>query len=173
MGPLEVLLPFVTQDVFSDGPLTYGLVLAAFGVGTALGAIVVSSRKLPRRYLTVMMLCWAIGTLPIAVLGTTSSFVVMAAAALIVGFTEGIGTVIWGTLLQLRVPREMLGRVSSLDFFVSLAFLPLSMAAAGPLSKVMPVSTIFLVAGVVPVLVALLAIGAARMRQEELAHPLA
>jgi DHA3 family tetracycline resistance protein-like MFS transporter len=31
--------------------------------------------------------------------------------------------VIWGTLLQRRVPKEMLGRVSSLDFFVSLVFM--------------------------------------------------
>jgi len=38
--------------------------------------------------------------------------------------------VIWGTLLQRRVPAAMLGRVSSLDFFVSLALMPVSMAIA-------------------------------------------
>ena len=45
----------------------------------------------------------------------------------------------------------MLGRVSSLDFFVSLAFMPVSFAIAGPLSKVVSMQTIFLAAGVVPV----------------------
>jgi hypothetical protein len=40
--------------------------------------------------------------------------------------------VIWGTLLQRRVPPHLLGRVSSLDFFVSLALMPVSMALAGP-----------------------------------------
>ena len=72
----------------------------------------------------------------------------MAVAAFIVGVTDGAGMVIWGTLLQRRVPAEMLGRVSSLDFFVSLAFMPVSMAMAGPLSKVISIETIFLVAGV-------------------------
>ena len=67
----------------------------------------------------------------------------MAAATFVVGVTDGAGMVIWGTLLQRRVPREMLGRVSSLDFFVSLAFMPVSFAIAGPLSKVVSMETIF------------------------------
>ena len=75
----------------------------------------------------------------------------MAVATFVVGVTDGAGMVIWGTLLQRRVPTEMLGRVSSLDFFVSLAFMPVSFAIVGPLSKVVSMETIFLVAGVVPV----------------------
>ena len=66
----------------------------------------------------------------------------------------------------------MLGRVSSLDFFVSLAFMPVSMAVAGPLSKVVPVQLIFAVAGVGPVLLAAVALIAARMPRDEIAHPL-
>jgi MFS transporter, DHA3 family, tetracycline resistance protein len=96
----------------------------------------------------------------------------MAAATFVIGFTDGAGMVIWGTLLQRRVPTAMLGRVSSLDFFVSLAFMPVSFAIVGPLSKVVSMQTIFLVAGVAPVLLAAVAVYAARMRQDELAHPL-
>ena len=44
IGPIEVLLPFIAQDRFEDGARTYGFVLAFFGVGGALGALVVSSR---------------------------------------------------------------------------------------------------------------------------------
>ena len=75
--------------------------------------------------------------------GVTSSFPLMAAATFVVGVTDGAASVIWGTLLQRRVPTEMLGRVSSLDFFVSLAFMPVSFAIAGPLSKVVSMETIF------------------------------
>ncbi|MFV0426013.1 MAG: hypothetical protein ACK5KU_03130 [Beutenbergiaceae bacterium] len=42
--------------------------------------------------------------------------------------------VIWGTLLQRRVPPQMLGRVASLDFFVSLGLMPISMALAAPVA---------------------------------------
>jgi MFS transporter, DHA3 family, tetracycline resistance protein len=132
----------------------------------------VSSVRLPRRYLSVMMTMWGLGSLPLIVVGVTSSFPLMAAATFVVGITDGAGMVIWGTLLQRRVPRAMLGRVSSLDFFVSLAFMPLSFAIVGPLSKVVSMETIFLVAGLAPVLFAAVAMLAARMRDDELANPL-
>jgi len=50
--------------------------------------------------------------------------------------------------------------------------MPVSFAIVGPLSKVVSMQTIFLVAGVAPVLLAAVAMYAARMRQDELAHPL-
>ncbi|MCV7419721.1 tetracycline efflux MFS transporter Tet(V) [Mycobacterium yunnanensis] len=172
LGPIEVLLPFIAKDRFADGARMYGFVLAAFGVGSAIGALAVSSRRLPRRYLTVMMVMWGGGCLPLVVVGATSSFPLMALATFFVGVTDGAGSVIWGTLLQRRVPREMLGRVSSLDFFVSLAFLPVSFAIAGPLSKVVPMETIFTAAGVIPVLLAAVSMVAARMTRDEIANPL-
>jgi DHA3 family tetracycline resistance protein-like MFS transporter len=172
LGPIDVLLPFIARARFEHGERIYGLILAAFGIGSALGAIAVSSRRLPRRYLTVMMVMWGPGSLPLVVVGWTHSFAVMAVAIFIVGVTDGAGSVIWGTLLQRRVPSAMLGRVSSLDFFVSLAFLPLSMAIAGPVSKVVSMQTIFLVSGIAPVVLAAVAYLAARMPRDELAHPL-
>lgn len=172
LGPIEVLLPFIAKQRFEDGAKMFGFILAFFGAGSALGALAVSSGRLPRRYLTVMLTMWSVGSVPLVVFGFTSSFALMAVATFVIGFTDGAGMVIWGTLLQRRVPTEMLGRVSSLDFFVSLAFLPVSFAIVGPLSKVVSMQTIFLVAGIAPVLFAALALWAARMRQDELAHPL-
>lgn len=172
LGPIEVLLPFMANDRFDDGARTYGFILAFFGMGSALGALAVSSGRLPRRYLTVMMTMWGVGSIPLVIVGFTSSFTLMAAATFVVGVTDGAGMVIWGTLLQRRVPAEMLGRVSSLDFFVSLAFMPVSFAIVGPLSKVVSMQSIFLVAGIAPVVLAAVAMYAAKMRQDELAHPL-
>jgi DHA3 family tetracycline resistance protein-like MFS transporter len=172
LGPIEVLLPFIAKQRFEDGARMFGFILAFFGLGSAIGALAVSSRRMPRRYLTVMLTMWSVGSIPLVVFGFTSSFALMAVATFIIGFTDGAGMVIWGTLLQRRVPREMLGRVSSLDFFVSLAFMPVSFAIVGPLSKVVSMQAIFLVAGIVPVLLAIVAMCAARMRQDELAHPL-
>jgi DHA3 family tetracycline resistance protein-like MFS transporter len=172
LGPIEVLLPFIAKDRFTDGARTYGFILAFFGAGSALGAIAVSSRRLPRRYLSVMMAMWSLGSIPLVIVGVTSSFPMMAVATFVIGVTDGAGMVIWGTLLQRRVPSEMLGRVSSLDFFVSLAFMPVSFAIVGPLSKVVSMETIFLVAGLAPVAFAAVAMRAARMRADEVANPL-
>jgi DHA3 family tetracycline resistance protein-like MFS transporter len=46
------------------------------------------------------------------------------------------------------------------------------MAVAGPLSKVVPVEVIFTVVGIAPVLLASVALVAARMPRDEIAHPL-
>ena len=96
----------------------------------------------------------------------------MCAALFVVGATYSAAMVIWGTLLQRRVPDGLRGRVSSLDFFVSLALMPVSMAVAGPAGAAFGLAAVFLVAGIVPVLLAVAAILIPRLDRDELAHPL-
>ncbi len=172
MGPIEVLLPFVVSDRLGGDAQMFGFVLASFGLGSAVGSMLTASLPLPRRYLTVMVGVWAFGTIPLVVVGFVTSFWVLAGAIFVVGVTSAVGNVIWGTLLQRRVPARMLGRISSLDFFVSLALMPVSMAVAGPLGEVVPLSVIFAVAAFVSPVVGAIAWFAGRMHQDELTHPL-
>ncbi len=172
VGPIEVLLPFAVRDRVGGGPAALSLVLAAYGLGSGVGALVVSSLRLPRRYLTVMLLCWGLGALPLAAFGLATALWTMVLAAFAVGFTDATAVVIWGTLLQRRVPSHLLGRVSSLDFFVSLALMPLSMALAGPVGERVGIPTSFVVAAVVPPVLAAVAIVAWRLPRDEVAHPL-
>lgn len=172
IGPEEVLLPFITRERIGEDARWFGFLLAAMGVGGVLGSFFVSSRKLPRRYLTAMTVVWGVSTLPFIVIGLTDQYWLMLIAIFITGFGFSYGNVIWGTLLQRRVPTHMLGRVSSLDFFVSLALMPVSMALAGPVAQFVPIPIIFVVAGVLPLVFGTIAIFAARMPQDEIAHPL-
>jgi len=171
-GPIEVLLPFITRDRFEDAESTFGFLLAAFGIGGAIGSLVVSSLKLPRRYLTFMIACWGGGTLPLVVIGVADNLILMLSALFIVGAATGAGVVIWGTLLQRLVPLDMIGRVASLDFFVSIAFMPVSIAIAGPLSLLVPIPVIFIIAGIAPPALALIALLAGRMRESEMERSL-
>jgi len=98
VDPLEVLLPFAVRDNLGGGTEDYGLGLAAFGVGGAAGALAISSRRLPRRYLTVMILMWGLGSLPFA--GLAGSLWVVCAALYAVVAAFSAATVIWGMLLQ-------------------------------------------------------------------------
>jgi MFS family permease len=182
MGPIEVLLPFAVKDqvpvavqlLFGDnnGAGAFALALAAFGLGGAIGSFVVASAKLPRRYLTIMNVLWGAGCLPLLVIGITDQLWLMIIALVLVGFAFSAANVIWGTLLQRRVPAELLGRVSSLDFFVSLALMPVSMAIAGPVGEAIGLAPAFIAAGVIPVFLAVAAILIARMPKDELEHPL-
>ncbi|WP_244881138.1 MFS transporter [Tsukamurella pseudospumae] len=172
VGPLDVLLPFAIKDHAGGGPSDHSMILAAYGFGGVAGALLMASRKLPRRYLTVMMCLWGVGALPLAVYGTATNVLVMVAAGFVLGVVFEAPVVIWGTLLQRRVPRRLLGRVSSLDFFVSLVFMPLSLALAGPVSHAIGLTATFVLAAVLPIPLAAIAILAARMPRDELEHPL-
>ena len=120
-----------------------------------------------------MLLCWGLGALPMLAFGLSTLLWVMVVASLVVGLTDAGGTVIWGTLLQRRVPTHLLGRVSSLDFFVSLALMPVSMALAGPVGERIGIPAAFVVAAVVPPILAVVALLVWRLPRDELTHPLA
>ena len=172
MGPFEVLVPFIIKDRLGGDAGDHALVLAAFGVGGAVGSLGMASMRMPRRYLTWMNLVWGVACLPLVVIGFATQLWMVAVSALVLGILFSAPMVIWGTLLQRRVPPDLLGRVASLDFFVSIALMPVSMALAGPVSEAIGVSTTFLIAGVVPIVFAVVAIVWAKLPADEIAHPL-
>jgi MFS family permease len=172
MGPFEVLVPFIVKDGLGGDATDHAWVLASFGIGGALGSLAMASMPLPRRYLTVMNLMWGVGCLPMVVMGFASAIWQLVVAGFVLGAMFSAPMVIWGTLLQRRVPPALLGRVASLDFFVSISLMPVSMALAGPVSEALGLRTTFLIAGVVPMVVAAVVIVWARLPEDELAHPL-
>lgn len=172
IGPLEVLVPFLVVDRLGGSVASYGVMLGLYGVSTALGSLITASMPLPRHYLTTMIWLWGFGTLPFGLVGMTDSWWVMAGALCVFGATGGAGQVIWGTLLQRRVPVHMLGRISSLDFFVSLSLMPVSMAVAGPVSHIVPPEAIFWGVAIATPLLGVVAVFAGRMYKDQAEHPL-
>lgn len=172
VGPIEVLVPFAVRDQTGEGASGYALALTAYGCGGVIGSIVVSSRPIPRRYLTVMILLWGFGALPFVFLGLVDQLWLIALILFVDGVTGAAAQVLWGTLLQQRVPPALLGRVSSLDFFVSLALMPVSMAVAGPVGEAVGLAPTFAVVGVLAAAAAVLTLLVARLGPDELAHPL-
>jgi MFS family permease len=172
MGPLEVLIPFLIKDRLGGGPGDHAVVMAAFGIGGALGSLTMASLRMPRRYLTVMNLSWGLGCLPFLAIGFASEVWVVVAAAFALGAVFSGPMVIWGTLLQRRVPPHMLGRVASLDFFVSISLMPVSMALAGPVAAAIGLQTTFLIAAIVPGVAAIVATVWAKLPADEISNPL-
>jgi MFS family permease len=172
MGPFEVLIPFLIKDRLGGGPGHHAMVMAAFGIGGAVGSMAMASVKLPRRYLTLMNLGWGLGCLPLVIIGRAGHIWVVVVSAFVVGVLFSAPMVIWGTLLQRRVPPHLLGRVASLDFFVSVSLMPVSMAMVGPVSAAIGLRATFVIAGIVPVVIAIVAILWAKLPQDEIANPL-
>lgn len=172
IGPFEVLLPFIVSDNLHGDAKLFSFALAFFGVGSALGSLLIASAKFPRRYLSLMTACWCLGTLPLALVGYVDQAWMLFIILLAFGITDAVGMVIWGTLLQRRVPSHLLGRISSLDFFVSLALMPLSMAVAGPLSQVLSLQSIFIIAGLASPVFGVIAWWMGKFARDEVEHPL-
>jgi hypothetical protein len=132
LGPMEVLVPFLVKNRLGLGPESLGAIFAAGGVGSILMAIAIGSLGQPRRRVTVMYAAWSAGVALMAIYGLmTSLWQALLASFLAAGMFE-LGSVIWNTMLQQRVPRELLGRVSSLDWLVSTGLVPISFALTGP-----------------------------------------
>ncbi|WAC53651.1 MFS transporter [Gordonia sp. SL306] len=172
MGPIEVLVPFALRERVHGGAGDHSLVLAAFGVGAALSSLVFASIPMPRRYLTVMFSIWGFSSVPLVIMGFADRTWMFVAAGLLMGILFDGPMVLWGTLLQRRVPPALLGRVASLDFFVSVALMPVSMAIAAPVSHAIGLTATFVLAGLVPVPVAACFYLAARLWRDEIDHPL-
>jgi DHA3 family tetracycline resistance protein-like MFS transporter len=166
MGPTEVLVPFIVKNRLSDGAGALGLVFAAGGLGSLLCAIVIGQRGLPKRSLTFMYICWTFATLAIAGYGIAGQLWGLMLASVAFNTLETAGTIAWATAKQRLVPSRLLGRVSSLDWLISIGLLPVSFAITGPVSAALGLRTTMIGAGVLGAIVtfaALLVPGVRRM----------
>jgi len=153
VGPTEVLLPYVVKTELGGSAAALGLVLTSGGLGAIVAAISVGWAGIPRRFMTFMYGTWAIATLAVAGYGLATATWQLAAACVLVNGLEAAGTVAWATAKQRLVPARLLGRVSSVDWFVSTALLPLSYALAAPVASMIGVRNTLVGAGVLGAIV--------------------
>ncbi|MCM2473556.1 MFS transporter [Rhizobium sp. CG5] len=108
------LLPIVARDVIGGGPLTYGVLLGAFGAG-AIGGALMSARLRERLSSEDIVRCafagFAVGS---AITGVSSSTLLTSAALFIAGACWVLALSLFNTVVQLSAPRWVLGRALSL-----------------------------------------------------------
>ncbi len=133
-GPSEVLLPFVVRNEMHGTAADLGLIFAVGGIGAMTSAIVMGNRQMPRRNMTFIYLVWTASTLAIAGYGLARFPWQAMAACFAFNALEGAGTIVWATTKGRLVPSRLLGRVSSFDWFISIALVPISYAFTGPIA---------------------------------------
>lgn len=132
LGPTEVLLPYLIKNDLHGSGADFGLVLTAGGVGALLAASIVGQRGVPRRDVTFIYVTWSLATLALAGYGLAVAGWQLAVFCALFNGLEAAGTIAWATLKQRLVEPALLGRVSSLDWFISIALLPASYALTAP-----------------------------------------
>jgi Transmembrane secretion effector len=134
MGPVEVLLPWIVKEGMGGSAFDLGLVFAAGGLASMLCAVLLGRFGLPRRGITFMMVVWTLATIAVAGYGASTAIWQLMIASAVFNGLETAGTIVWATTKQRHVPSALLGRVSSLDWLISVGLLPLSFALTGPVS---------------------------------------
>jgi MFS family permease len=167
LGPTEVLLPYVVKNELHASADTLGLVFAAGGVGAVGSAIWMGSRGQPRRDVSFIYGTWTVATLAVAGYGLATAAWQLMVACLVFNALETAGTIVWATLKQRHVPSSMLGRVSSLDWMISIGLLPLSFALTAPVAAAVGVRATLVGAAIVGAVVTLGALFLPGMRDLE------
>ncbi len=149
MGPAEVLLPYLVKNELHASAGDLGLIFAAGGVGAISAALIMGQRGHPARDVTFMYAAWTLATLAIAGYGLATSSWQLMVACLLFNALETAGTIVWATIKQRHVPASMLGRVSSLDWLISIGLLPLSFAITAPVAALVGVRATLIGAAVI------------------------
>jgi MFS family permease len=167
MGPAEVLLPYLVKNELHASAGDLGLVFAAGGVGAISAALIMGQRGHPARDVTFMYATWTVATLAVAGYGLATASWQLMVACLLFNALETAGTIVWATIKQRHVPASMLGRVSSLDWLISIGLLPLSFALTAPVAGLIGVRATLIGAAAIGGVVTLGALFLPRMRDIE------
>jgi|GEM_PF-104770 len=157
VGPFVVAMPFLIDERFDGDPRVFGFLLAFFPIGFVLGSLWGGRHdKLPHRG-RIMYGGIALAAAMLALYGLPVPLYVLAAAALVNGFSLELTGLAWVGLLQDHIPGDKLGRAASFDQLAGFITVPIAFAAAGWATDAYGAAPTFLVGGL---LAAVLAVGA-------------
>jgi MFS family permease len=144
-GVDNVALVFLSRDVLGTGPVGYGVIAGAFGVGMLVASIALSGgrSRSPRTLFIGGWILTAAGTL---LTGSSPAVWLAAMAQATGGVGNGADNVASDTLIQRSVPREMLGRVFGVTSTAAFVGGGIAYAVGGPLLDATSPRFVFLVA---------------------------
>lgn len=140
LAPWYILGPVIAREQYGHIGV-YGLVAAAFGVGTIAGAVV-GIRWRPRYPIRIGMIAAVSWPLVGLVYGAGVTLVLVVPMCVIGGAGIALFDIWWKTALAEHIPPGKLARVTSYDWMVSLGLLPVGYALVGPISHALGAVTV-------------------------------
>ena len=114
-GGAVALLPVFAQDILEVGPEGFGMLRAAPAVGAFMTMFITAYIPISKNAgLKLLVAIFGFG-LSIIVFGLSSIFWISVVALFFSGVTDGVSMVIRQTILQIKTPDHMRGRVSSVN----------------------------------------------------------
>lgn len=134
LGAIEVGLPTLAYERFSEGATALGATFAAWGIGSTVGSIVTGTRSTPSRFgFSVVVMVALIGA-GIAAAGLAPSLPILVGVMVVLGLVEGAGTTYLLSWLQRRTDPSMQGRVMAIAMLASVGLEPVALAISGAIA---------------------------------------
>lgn len=114
-GGAVAMLPFFAGDILHAGPIGFGWLNAAADIGSFSVILTLTFRPLKKKQGLVLLCVVAGFGLSIITFGLSKLYILSFFALLCSGVMDGISVVVRGTILQLKTPDNMRGRVSSVN----------------------------------------------------------
>ena len=114
-GGTVAILSVFAQDILKVGPEGFGLLNASISIGSIVTMLLTTYIPINRNTGKKMLISVFIFGLSMIAFGLSSIFLVSLLALFVSGAADGISMVIRQTILQLKTPDDMRGRVSSVN----------------------------------------------------------
>jgi MFS family permease len=150
---IQVLTPKLVREHFGLGVGAYGILFSLIGGGMIIGSFLVGQLNPRRRRGLISYLIWIANSVLVIVFALSPWYPLAATSAFLRGICIGFGVTIWETMLMELVPRHMLSRVVSLDWFGSLGLTPFGLLLVGAISDVAPPGEIIALAAAISICV--------------------
>ena len=146
-GPISVALPFLVERTLKENVGALGLLYSMFSIGSVITAVWLGRARAFHRRGLIAYGAWCISGLTTLAIGLPIGLAGVAIAALLSGMAATTFDLIWVNTLQTLVPRDMLGRVASIDFLGSLVLLPVGFGVVGWATDQIGAPMVFVVGG--------------------------
>lgn len=114
LGGAVTLLPIFAKDILHVGPTGLGWLLAAQSIGAVLMALVLAHRPFRRAGPALLRAVIGFGLATI-IFGLSRNFFLSFAMLMLLGALDGISVIIRSTLVQVRTPDFLRGRVAAIN----------------------------------------------------------
>jgi MFS family permease len=115
LGGATALLPVFARDILAVGPSGLGVLRSAPALGAVIMAVFLAFRPLTRHSGPVMLACVALFGIATCVFARSTNFILSIGALVVMGASDVVSVFVRQTLIQLKTPSEMRGRVSAVS----------------------------------------------------------
>ena len=154
-GGATALLPYFADVILKVGPQGLGMLRSAPALGSVVVLMAVAIKPLKKNQGKIMLICAGGFGVCIMLFGLSNLFWLSMLSLFLSGILDGVSVIVRSTILQLKTPSDMKGRVASLNSIFVMSSNELGSFESGFTAKLMGVIPAVLFGGSMTVIVAI------------------